>query len=480
MVNYRVDVDELKKGMLKDGKAFVHNTGTRIRLFPFVANDKLVPKLEQDLLDFTGIAAACYREVAHYSHSINFDKEEFVQRVVAKASSPSDKSSQTNEVLADIVRNVAFDEKNRLVPFETDVYRHVDFIHKTDQLLNIARYIADIYFDEEIRGIFKNLENSDPENLLYKLFSSSLRKAAPIIPSDKPNFKSLVLIRQKFKEDFIFLAGSEHSYKFVDGFPILIKYYFFRYVTDLCLELNRFTSQGRDKPTLFFSLDWEKLQSSRAASNNGWKLFEDKLESMFVHANTLELLNYISFPQGKMLGYSEIDSIVAGLPEGEKQQLLASVEELISFYREGNKDVQWDNQATGSIATLPTSGDAMMDVIGRLWRSVDYQFSTTMKKRARRAYKQLFITFAKLNYAKTRGRNGYSLSLKHHDVLFLTAMCIGYQRKIRLKDLKVEFEQRGLHLDAISWTHLVDYYEKVNMLERKSDSGDGQYVKHLN
>jgi DNA phosphorothioation-dependent restriction protein DptG len=244
--------------------------------------------------------------------------------------------------------------------------------------------------------------------------------------------------------------------------------------------LNHFTSQGRDKPTLFFSLDWEKLQSSRAASNNGWKLFEDKLESMFVHANTLELLNYISFPQGKILGYSEIDSIVAGLPEVEKQQLLASVEELISFYREGNNDVVWANQATPLVTTLPSPGNATMDVIGKLWRSVDYQFSTTLKKRARRAYKQLFITFAKLNYAKTRGRNGYSLSLKHHDVLFLTTMCIGKQEKIRLKDLKVEFEQRGLHLDVTSWTHLVNYYEKVNMLERKSDSGDGQYVKHLN
>ena len=54
-----------------------------------------------------------------------------------------------------------------------------------------------------------------------------------------------------------------------------------------------------------------------------------------------------------------------------------------------------------------------------------------------------------------------------------------YQGKIRLSKLFDEFEKRGLLFDRESKKKITDLYEKMNLLEKRSDSGDTQYVKSV-
>ena len=51
--------------------------------------------------------------------------------------------------------------------------------------------------------------------------------------------------------------------------------------------------------------------------------------------------------------------------------------------------------------------------------------------------------------------------------------------KIRLAKLFEEFEKRGLLFDRESRKHIVELFEKMNLLEKRSDSGDAQYVKYI-
>ena len=48
-----------------------------------------------------------------------------------------------------------------------------------------------------------------------------------------------------------------------------------------------------------------------------------------------------------------------------------------------------------------------------------------------------------------------------------------------INELFDEFRKRGIYLDKQSQESIVEFYEKLNLIEKKSDSGDAQYVKGI-
>lgn len=80
---------------------------------------------------------------------------------------------------------------------------------------------------------------------------------------------------------------------------------------------------------------------------------------------------------------------------------------------------------------------------------------------------------------KNRGRSGLMLNLSEETLIFLTKICIKNQEQMRLKDVFQAFESRGVFLDSISKEQVANYYEKLNLIEKKSDSGDAKYVKRI-
>ena len=71
------------------------------------------------------------------------------------------------------------------------------------------------------------------------------------------------------------------------------------------------------------------------------------------------------------------------------------------------------------------------------------------------------------------------LNLSEETLIFLTKLCIKDQEQMRLKDVFREMELRGVYLDNQSKEQAAIYYEKLNLIEKKSDSGDAKYVKRI-
>lgn len=71
------------------------------------------------------------------------------------------------------------------------------------------------------------------------------------------------------------------------------------------------------------------------------------------------------------------------------------------------------------------------------------------------------------------------LNLTERDVIFLTKLSLKNEEKIRLNDLYKEYEYRGIHLDNASKEFLQEFFTKLNLIDKKSDSGDAQYVKRI-
>jgi len=114
-----------------------------------------------------------------------------------------------------------------------------------------------------------------------------------------------------------------------------------------------------------------------------------------------------------------------------------------------------------------------------LFYRINYQFKNSGRDKPYNDYASWLIQFCKINYTKTRGRLGSTTVINQETLLFFTKICIADNEKIRLKELWNELEQRGLTFDEASKVEIVKLFERINLLEKKSDSGDAQYVKSI-
>lgn len=68
------------------------------------------------------------------------------------------------------------------------------------------------------------------------------------------------------------------------------------------------------------------------------------------------------------------------------------------------------------------------------------------------------------------------LTLDEEMLLFLVAMVTKGER-IRMEDLYKRFQKYGIEFSFQTKNAISDYLMKLNLLERKSDSGEAQYVR---
>ena len=81
-------------------------------------------------------------------------------------------------------------------------------------------------------------------------------------------------------------------------------------------------------------------------------------------------------------------------------------------------------------------------------------------------------------FIKSRGNLGQVLNIKHDFLLLLTAVSVK-DKRIPLNDLFLEFEKRGVAFDRYSKKEVITLLDNHNILDKKSDSGDAQYVKPI-
>lgn len=110
---------------------------------------------------------------------------------------------------------------------------------------------------------------------------------------------------------------------------------------------------------------------------------------------------------------------------------------------------------------------------------MEEQFLNTDRKRANQFYNEKFTEFCKTRWVKNRRKSGLVLNLTERDIIFLTKISIKDKDKIRLIDLYKEYEYRGIFLDNTSKEYLQEFFTKLNLIDKKSDSGDAQYVKRI-
>ena len=477
----------LEEVYLKDGN-LSHKTGNRIKLMPF--RTKFLDACTSDFQSFQGIVGECFRlsNDKGFGKDFNTNKESSFKKKLRNhiLKEVIDKVNSTNkDEFKDIVINLFFEEDGGLIKFNKQVLPYMNFIHDHAQLNETARFFYEIFLDAEtLNGT--ELTDSNNDNLFYQLIVDCLPVLKTKKTNDSPHKYANLFeeIKVQFLSDFKFLASNEEA--FLKHIEDLFKYYYFFYLTQLAHRLNSFGNSEQVKP-MYFSMDWEILSESRMAYQYGWKKLSYDLEGLFAHANTIELLNYITINGDGLGDYYNVRQLWLHLSSQEQKELIEKIKETSKFYTDHihvfNPYENWEKCELEIKSFLERHNDKYTDELSielvSFFKRVKYQFDNSDRKAAHDRYGKWLNSFCKVNYTKTRGRLGSTTVINQELLLFLTKLCVGNEEKIRLNELWDKLKNRGLTFDEASKGEIIRLFERINLLEKKSDSGDAQYVKSI-
>lgn len=479
-MKYIFDENKFNETFLQNGK-LRHET-KHVKYYPY--NTKSVPIL--DFENVTGMYICNLKE----EKPRYLDMIQTAKAIVEKVEIEED----AIDLFEEVVKKLYFDAdqnmlKNNLSMIQQGSYTEAYLVKSTNSTMKtalknkqtsedkIADYLAKVLGEKET--ILNELIEIEKNKGNYNICESLLMDVIKTEPN-KNNFKNKYTklfdgFDSIFTEDIIYVIDSiERTRQYLKP---LLELYYFEYTVQTALQLDQFELGDRKKCIpIYFSLEWEKTSQSRKCYEYGWKYVHNALKHIFAHENAIELLNMVETDAGSF-DYINLNEMATQSSDEDRvlSEEIRKVRELYQYYV---------NQNDPKIKITETEMEEYSEKITvneyrYLYDLVQKQFIETVRKGNYDKYANNLIEFCKSKFVKNRGRSGGMLNLTEEMVIFLTKLAIKNKEKMRLTDVFLEFEKRGIYLDERSKAEIDSYYEKLNLIEKKSDSGDAKYVRRI-
>lgn len=463
---YTLSVDSFNNtfAVKENGAKLTHFSGKKFKLFPFIANNNSDPIKDLNVL------IGRYLSQIEQKEPMLITAEELIDKL--KDDDEIDIALGMDGIFDQVVRHMFFDRDGKIRPINLRMLAQIPCVESNE--CKLADYLVDVLGDVNIlkKYIASASERIDLQSNALERFAASKLETKPLSRKIGNEYQRITnAVQQKFEVDFEYILGARNRTR--DYLIPLLEFYYFTYTAQAALELNRFLDGERNKCIpLYFCLEWEKTSQNRHCFSEGWNTLQDALKRIFAHAITLEILNQTE-DGVEPVDYIKLQELISCAPE-EDHRIAEQIKVLTDCYRKAITDCP--EMAELSRKDFPDSETAAE--IRFLFESVRLQFENTVRNRPYTSYAEKFEEYSR-KYLKRRGRSGMMLNLSEETLILLTKICIKDQERIRLNDVFSEFEARGVFLDNYSKSEVMHYYEKLNLIEKKSDSGDAQYVKRI-
>lgn len=277
----------------------------------------------------------------------------------------------------------------------------------------------------------------------------------------------LPYVKKSFNEDLKWLMSLDSSV-IIRHIHLFLHFYI---CYELLQSIPKLTYKNRNtekKEPFYFILQSEKASASHDGVRN-WKAKMPKslLDKIFGHSQALDILNSVL---GRSIGFYKeiIDSLVQTPFEENKD----ACESLLNIYQKEKRNV-FSNRSSesASIGEIDTSVSSYEEFVKKLEQlCVGLQSPSYISRMRKKIIDILSIRFLQLR------RGNYVLVLDNEMLLFLIAM-ITKSKRVKVEDMYNKFNEYGIIFNLGTKTAIESYLLKLNLLDRKSDSGEAQYVK---
>ena len=451
---YEENIEKLKKSMKinttkKTGKHIINKSAP---ILPFPTRNPERAKFARKMF---GVVGELARIINGKKLLDNFNIDTYIEKIVDVVNC----KKEDRIYLKKLIKEYLIDNDGNIKIFHINLFNYIELTPGNESVgeKNIAQFLYDLFF-KDITEVKRLFENKDSKNIIAKLILLKLNgledTEVKSVYIDKLNYITSVA-----KEDIEFLC--KHEEFFIKNFDKLIAYYYFYYITQLSIKLDKKKNADFNKiEEIYYLLDWERAGKNRQSTTKGYSYIKSSSKQLLVNINVLEHLNFLFGTKGYDL--PEIYKLYNNLDEYEKFNYLSTIASWISFYRKlfDQEDSELEMDLDKLINELEKS----------LLRKID---KATMSR-----YALSIEEIGKKYLLKYRGVYKYMLNLNQEMILLLTAVSIK-KDKISLKALFKEYERRGVFLDKYSKGEIIELLSKLNLIDKKSDSGDAQYVKSI-
>jgi DNA phosphorothioation-dependent restriction protein DptG len=454
-MSYLENLKELRKSLrIKDNKqGLTHTINVNSPILPFPTRN---PERAKFARGFDGVTGEFTRIVSNSS----LNEEVEMKTIVENISQNVNMAEEDKPHFIRLIRMFLSGDKHSMKVFHPHILQYIPLTSGSESKgeANIALFMRDVLLvdQEELRVFFKK---SDTDHLVAKLILDQLDFLKEK-KREKKYFAKLPHIAQVFTEDILFMT--KHREFFVENIHLFLAYYYFFYITQLTLKLaQRHKAHFNNVNEVVYTLDWEGTSKSRVGYERGYQQIKENARELLLHINCLEHLNTIFGT--KALSYPELKEIYNKLSDENKNEFLSALKMWIEEYR-----------YHASLPSITFVSEDYEGLVGALFKSLSEGVSEETKSR----YALSIEEIGKRYFLKTRGALGYMLNVSQEFLLLMTAVSVKDSRK-SLKDVFSEFEKRGIFFDRYSQEAVVHLFDKLNLLDKKSDSGDAQYVKPI-
>ncbi|GGD08351.1 DNA phosphorothioation-dependent restriction protein DptG [Pontibacillus salipaludis] len=403
-----------------------------------------------------------------YDGDYTYSDYPLINNVIENVKFPGD---QHQEKLSKFLEEYLFKGSQELKPLHLYLFNYIEVNKDKNEKIKYARFIYDFLFypNPEISSIFSS---KDTDNLLTELIISSLkdletRKKSKQIDGTKYS-NTLPLLSELFVEDFMYL--SKHKDYFINHFFNMIHFYIFQYLLQFLKKAQKF---GEEQDLYYmepfhFTFDWETGVGGYRDAVEDYKFIKNNANNLFVHVHCMSHIshNEAFYNAGHELkNYTRVINELSHLSTEER---LMEKEKLYNWVKKYSELIQED---------LPESFNENMEFT-EMFKVLFNQLQKGMSMGVRKKYGSNIDSIGKERFLKARGKHGFILSLKQEDFLMLSAVAVK-DKKIPLKEFFNQLEVRGVAFDQYSKKEAVKLLDQQNYIEKKSDSGDAQYVKPI-
>lgn len=460
-MEYRLSSEAFSNYFLNND-SFTHKQGEFFKVFPFVSSPNV------DFSDVEKIVGQVLCQIQDIEPKVKTE-EDIIQSIISETNI----EIGAEEIFQEVIKQLFFDSNGSLKPRNIVMMEQIICNEANERKL--AKYLADVLgsksvLQDSIARSKNKMEKTG--NVLENLLLTKLETQHSDIHENKTYFRVVEGLRDRFEKDFEYILSSENRTR--EYLIKLFEVYYFSYTSQTMLLLDRkFDGNRLENTPLFFSLDWEATKIQGKYISEGWNILQESIRESLAHAVILEMLNVDDSNPVKM-DYVAIRDYIKNNPD-EERRLREKLYEIFNLYKNSIKDCQILEFTS---INVDTNEDDVEDIINKLYELIRIQFENTPRNAAYGRYASKFEDYC-TRFLKNRGRNGYVLNITEDTLIFLTKVSIKDKEKMKLSDVFKEFEYRGFFFEKDVREQIADYYEKLNLIEKKSDSGEAKYVKRI-
>lgn len=439
------NVEELIKLVELDKNKHRASQHLRGRLFPFYTRNPERVKFNEPFMEIIGIIS---RVTLGYSEGIDSIEEQYLSNIFSQVEKGVD--IQRNEV--ENLFSFDFSEINAPSMLKYYPIKHSETKELQGKIL-LAKYIIELF---QLKSNQKWINYISKSHNTLTLYDEIVIKNLPeptenISKKEEFHFFNQDKFIKTFDEDLSSMMENESF--FMANIDLLFSYYLFYYIVQQTYQIEMV---NREPFKMWFSFDKERVSKGRNAYRFGYKLVLDKAKDFLVNVDVIDYVNVL-------IGHEEVYTLDRVMNDSTLSSIL--LPRLIRFNQRFKSVIQ-----DYTIYPKDTNGQI---------KHLKKMLKNSLRNEIQSRYSISFKEFSNLGFIRSRGRLGYVFSASQELLLLFVGVIIGNKEKILLKDFFNEMEERGLRFDTQSRREIIAYFERINILEKLSDSGDAQYVKSI-